>query len=37
MSIEQMERKMNLQGREAEVAVKGDENRKLWLVGVWLE
>lgn len=32
MSIEQMER-MNLQGGEAEVTVKGGENRKLQLVG----
>jgi hypothetical protein len=33
MSVEQMERRMNLQGGRAEVAVKGGENRKLQLVG----
>lgn len=33
VSIEQMERRMNLQDGEAEVAVKGGENRKLQLVG----
>lgn len=33
MSIEQMERKMNPQGGEAEGAFKGDENRKPSLVG----
>ena len=33
VSIEQMERRMDLQGGEAEVAVKGGKNRKLPLVG----
>lgn len=32
MSIEQTEKKMNPQGGEAEVATKGDENRKPSLV-----
>lgn len=31
MSMEQMERRMKLQGREAEVTVRGGENRKLQL------